>query len=273
MADHGGEDLSGATAVLLIGNNDFLTLADGADPFAVIAAAVGATVAAAADLAAAGVGEAVVSFAPRGGLLPPVAGPQPRGRGARRLRLGALRLEPRLGGGRPRRDRGRGPASRPRPAHRRHRRGPRLVRDPRAAGPRLLSSGDPALAADDADQVAFWDDVHPSQAIHGVIAAFNAYALVADPTALSAGDDALGASAAASLVLASGGDDAGGCSARATTPPSAARATTSPGGKGGDLLLGRGSGSDAIEGGTRARRARWRRRRRPAVGGGKGPTR
>ena len=148
-----------------------------------------------------------------------------------------------------------------------------------------LTSGDPALGAFDADQVAFWDALHPSAATHGIIAAYEEHALASDPVALGAGDDRLGPARSADLVLAYGGADRLDLAEGDDSAFGGSGADRLEGGTGWDLLAG-GAGGDSLEGargrdvladgaalgrggrGTRRGRARGRPGLGRAAGGG-----
>ena len=105
-----------------------------------------------------------------------------------------------------------------------------------------LTSGDPALAGYDADQVAFWDDEHPSTATHDMLGAYQAYAL--ENTVSTATDSAeLGnLDARDNLGFFVGGDD---------RLHSGAGDDSLFGGTGGDSLSG-GRGADQVDGGSDA---------------------
>lgn len=59
----------------------------------------------------------------------------------------------------------------------------------------------------DEDQFAFWDAVHGTTALHGVIASYKSAAATHEVVEGSAGDDRLTGSGEADLIMASGGDD------------------------------------------------------------------
>lgn len=125
-----------------------------------------------------------------------------------------------------------------------------LLDDPTSFGliapPTLsLTEGDPDVVAQyDADQVSFWDSIHPSAATHGVISGFAAHALETDGSATALTDDddhdRFGGLGQQSLVFGYGGDDA----LRAATGDD-----TVFGGSGDDFLFG-GLGADIVSGGS-----------------------
>lgn len=97
------------------------------------------------------------------------------------------------------------------------------------------------LATFDDDQVMFWDDLHPTEATHGVIAGFTAAAIDGSLVALSEGDDNLileGTDTA--VVFGYGGDDVLALNEAANT---------AFGGSGTDDLIGY-QGDDQLSGGT-----------------------
>lgn len=105
-----------------------------------------------------------------------------------------------------------------------------------------LTGGSPDLAPYDADQVMFWDDLHPTTATQDVIAVWTEAALSGDTVALTDADDVatLMSGDDGGLVFAYGGSD------RVTGGDAA---DTLFGGSGDDRLLSRG-GKDLVSGGS-----------------------
>lgn len=213
-ADFAGDDLSSATAVILIGGNDYLALDLTANPIvllaqaaATLASAVDATIDAVISLAAAGVGHIVVYSMPDFTFFPAFSGLDEdikaiadtisdlhnealedavddlatSGISVQFLDLGPLTDA--------------------------------LVDDPSSFGilapyDQTLTEGNPgSVAAYDEDQIAFWDSIHPTEAVHGVLAAFSAYALEDTPVALGAEADSWSGTSDADLTFGYGGSD------------------------------------------------------------------
>ena len=248
QADFTEQDQSGLTAVILIGGNDYLALAGGtlaallAAAAPVRAQAVAATLAAAQDLLAGGVGSVVIytllepSFYPTA-----TAGSEAQRAIAAALfdshnaalaagaaDLAAEGLEVRLVDLSVLTD--------------------ALTDDPSSFGfiaPRdlLLTTGDPEqLAQYDADQVLFWDGLHVTTATHGVIGAFTAHVLEGESVALSDSGDAATGGQGEDLVFAYAGAD---------EITAGAAADSVFGGSGPDRIWGAG-GRDQLSGGSDA---------------------
>ncbi|MBL4813579.1 MAG: hypothetical protein JKX69_14770, partial [Rhodobacteraceae bacterium] len=236
LADSAGQDRSVLTAVVMIGGNDYGHL-DGATAAELIASALnllsdvaGATIEAAQDLCDAGVGAVVVCTVPSAEFFPVFADAAPaelaaasvlldlhnaaiknavneladQGYEVRVIDMAAMAEA--------------------------------IADDPTAFG--LLAGygdtliDDPSVLDDfDADQVAFWDGLHPTTATHGVMGSFFAHALENEVRALNDGDNAAFAGALDELVLGYGGDD------------------LIIGGAGDDVLIG-GTGDDFLIGGA-----------------------
>ncbi len=112
-----------------------------------------------------------------------------------------------------------------------------------------LTLGDAAeLALYDEDQVAFWDDIHPSTATHGVIGAYTAYAIDNPAMAMTDGDDLVSGDASANLIFGYGGSDEVLASAGRDTIFGGIDADLLSGGGDSDQLSG-GSGNDELRGG------------------------
>lgn len=232
-ADFAGQDLSDATGFILVGGNDYAAI-DLGNPFSAVieafgtlATSVAATLSSAVDLASSGVGEVVIASLPVPGFFPTLAAQGDTivglvdilfdlhnsglSEGVQfltdlGLNVEMLDLQPITSA---------------------------IIEDPTGFGliaplDLTLRGGDPGLLADfDADQVAFWDSIHPSGATHAIIGAYTAEALDALPITLSELDDEIQTGSADDLVLALAGND--GIDA----------------GAGNDTILG-GSGDDGI---------------------------
>ena len=70
-----------------------------------------------------------------------------------------------------------------------------------------LTSGDPRLAAYDDDQVAYWDDLHPTTATHGILGAYTDAAFSHEMQIGSSGGNSVSGGNKAELQLAYGGSD------------------------------------------------------------------
>lgn len=104
-----------------------------------------------------------------------------------------------------------------------------------------MIGGDPAqLAQYDADQIAFWDQLHPSAATHGVLAAYTAHVIEGNVTLLGPGADMRILGNADDLVFGVSGND---------VILSGLGDDIVFGGSGNDVLLG-GGGNDQLVGGT-----------------------
>lgn len=123
-----------------------------------------------------------------------------------------------------------------------------------------LTSGDPALAGYDADQVAFWDDEHPSTATHAMLGAYEAFALERTVDVQTSGKDMCFGVEGADTINSLGGADSlfGGSGNDDLT--GAAGADLLSGGSGDDTLTGSGgndvlggtAGADVLKGGAGA---------------------
>jgi len=107
------------------------------------------------------------------------------------------------------------------------------------------------LSAYDADQVAFYDDAHPTTVYHAILGAFQAASLTSDVAILQDGADLHIASDAVDLVMSSGGDDIVVVRGGDDTVIAGQGLDKVAGGAGRDLLSG-GSGDDILYGGTGA---------------------
>lgn len=237
QADTAGQDLSNVTAFVLIGANDYAAI-DFSDPFAAvldalgtIASTVGSTLSAATDLASSGVGRVVVSTLPVPSFFVTLATQSDFLRGLAEILFDAnnaaladgaqflsdLGFDIELFDVQPITE--------------------AILEDPTGFGliaplSLTLEEGDPAALANfDADQVAFWDLLHPSGATHAIVGAYTAEAFDTEPVVLSDGADGWQTGATDDVILALGGDD--GIDA----------------GAGNDTILG-GSGNDGLIGGA-----------------------
>ena len=127
---------------------------------------------------------------------------------------------------------------------------PTLVAQP-DGGYRAVFPANPAVAGVDPDQIAFWDLVHPSAALHGVWGAFSAESLRSETLFRGDGDDRIGGSASADLVLAGAGADRIAARGGADVVLAGLGADRVAGGGGADILAG-GAGRDALLGGAGA---------------------
>ncbi|HRO16522.1 MAG TPA: hypothetical protein PLL33_16065, partial [Paracoccus sp. (in: a-proteobacteria)] len=239
--------LGKATGFILAGSNDFFRISTPSDAPAVIGAAVQATLTAATDLLALGMGEVVIATLPLPLFFPAFAAMDPVQAGqfnamsaahsaALAQGVGALQAQGqdvRLLDMRP-------------ITH-------AIMEDPSGFGliapyGLTLETGAPdALAGYDEDQVAFWNPLHPSAATHGVLGAYTAFALEHDPTALSAGPDSVAAGHGTDLVLGLEGDDAIRLGAGSDFGFGGSGSDTVRGGNGHDLVSG-GTGNDLLLG-------------------------
>jgi hypothetical protein len=103
-----------------------------------------------------------------------------------------------------------------------------------------LTSGDPALAGYDTDQVAFWDSEHPSTTTHAMLGAYEAFALEHPVTTLDTGDETATLGKGMDMCFALGGAD---------TVTGLGGADSLFGGTGGDALTG-SAGADLLSGGS-----------------------
>ena len=120
-----------------------------------------------------------------------------------------------------------------------------------APGDLTLTGTDPAVEDFDADQVAYWDDVHPTEALHGVIAAYAATDLETGVTELTEGDDRAGASPEDSALLGLGGADTLALGGGADIGLGGSGDDIVSGSAGQDIVSG-GSGDDVVAGGSGA---------------------
>lgn len=115
-----------------------------------------------------------------------------------------------------------------------------------------LREGDPGvIGAVDADQVAFWDPIHPTTATHGVLGSFIAHAMVHEVTVLDDGANLSFADTGADLVLGYGAADTILTGGAADIVIAGTGDDNALGGTGDDLLNG-GSGADRLNGGQGA---------------------
>lgn len=231
LADTEGDDRAQMTAVLLVGGNDYGNLDLGSptlirDALTLVGDVVDATIAAGEALLAAGVSDMVFCSLPDAGFFPVFAGQSPAD-----LALASLAIELHnvklatavsdLGADASLIDLGPVSAA--------------IAED--ATGFGLLAPyqstliDDPSvLASYDADQVAFWDSLHPTTATHGLIAAHVAHVLEGAPVieGLDSADAELGGRQSDLMYLLAGDDSASG--------------------NGGDDILFGGSGDDRLVG-------------------------
>lgn len=254
QADAGGADLSGVTAFVLVGGNDYLALGEANDIlsaalslFATLDSAVDATIAAASDLWQGGVGEVIVSSLPTAGFFPIIASQGSfvtgivdslidfhnegllngvnalvgSGANVRYFDMNAITSA--------------------------------IIEDPGSFGiiaplSLTLIDGDATeVAGYHPDQIAFWDSVHPSAAVHGVLGAYTAHALENPVAVLTGGSDAVALGNGGELALGFSGSDQvqGGTGDDIMFLGSGNDAAN--GGDGADLVSG-GSGNDVING-------------------------
>ncbi len=115
-------------------------------------------------------------------------------------------------------------------------------------GIELTFPENPAVAGLDADQFAFFDLLHPTSALHGIVAAYQAEVLTSETHFLDDGADVLRAGREDDFVLAKGGDDV----LRLGRGDDVAFGGTGDDrawGQGGDDILALGSGDDFGHGG------------------------
>lgn len=226
LADTAGEDLSGTAVSVFIGLNDFARFAPSTtNPLLALFEAAGygagtaeATLAEAAPLAAAGVGAFVLHTLPGAGGLPATSGlPEAEALGVdavaggynAALKAGAAALGA-VGAGMEIVETGAfleevgadATAFGFRSAE------PFLVNEPSALDPvDFLSNFNPALLGAPRDQVAYWDPIHLSEALHGVLASFVAESLTSRvEVGFGFGEIRFGGFGD-DLVLSRGGDD------------------------------------------------------------------
>ena len=109
--------------------------------------------------------------------------------------------------------------------------------------------GDPASLGYADEQVAFFDEVHPTAAGHGVMGIFHSESLTSNIQFGSSGDDLLAGGQSDDLMFMSAGDDAAFLSRGDDVAFGGVGEDTLEGGPGDDLLSG-GSGDDALVGGS-----------------------
>uniref|UniRef100_UPI003561369C SGNH/GDSL hydrolase family protein n=1 Tax=Actibacterium sp. TaxID=1872125 RepID=UPI003561369C len=252
--DFNGQDLSDVTAVVLIGGNDYISLADGGAPttalgvFNLVNGIVQATLTAVSDLAALGVGEITVCTLPQPEYFPLFADQSPVEQALADTLFGLHNtlllngLDTLEGAGAPISVIDLGTMSEA------------ILDDPTAFGfladlATYLELDDGAiLEFYDADQVAFWDDIHPSTAGHGVLGEYVAAAMSgAEITELTSLADRFAGTRGDDLAMGLGGDDTlGGAGGEDALFGGTGNDVLSGGGLG-DLLSG-GSGNDRLSG-------------------------
>ncbi len=123
---------------------------------------------------------------------------------------------------------------------------PFLIDTPGGPVPFFLEN--PAVAGLDADQFAFYDLLHPTTALHGVLGAFTEASLTNDVHFLGGDDNRLNARGGDDLVLAGAGDDRIKLGSGDDVVLAGLGNDRASGGKGSDILSG-GSGDDRLSGG------------------------
>ncbi|MEL7464936.1 MAG: SGNH/GDSL hydrolase family protein [Pseudomonadota bacterium] len=124
--------------------------------------------------------------------------------------------------------------------------------DTAVLGSNGLGGPNPAIADIPLDQVAFFDDVHPTAALHGVIAGFQAASIAADDVVVGEADgDCIHTGRGDDLVLASGGNDFVVLGRGADIAFGGLGDDIVKGGRGADLIGG-GDGADLLKGGRGA---------------------
>jgi phospholipase/lecithinase/hemolysin len=116
----------------------------------------------------------------------------------------------------------------------------------------ILPNGaaNPAVAGFDADEIAFFDSVHPTAAAHGVTASFVAAALSADTVTFAAvGSNAIEFGTGRDLVFAGGGNDRISTGSGVDIIFGGTGHDRITAGDGNDVASG-GSGNDAVSGGS-----------------------
>ncbi|MEO1611639.1 MAG: hypothetical protein AAFU55_04705, partial [Pseudomonadota bacterium] len=124
--------------------------------------------------------------------------------------------------------------------------------DTAVLGSNGIGGPNPAVADIPLDQVAFFDDVHPTAALHGILAGFEAATLLADDVEIGDGDDDfVWTGRGADLVLGAGGNDFVALGRGADTGLGGLGDDLISGGRGADLIAG-GDGADFLSGGKGA---------------------
>lgn len=258
VSDAGTADLSSVSAFILVGGNDYLELRNADNLlvaalalFETLSSATDKTIEAASDLIQSGVGEVVISSLPTAAFFPSIASlggstveivnilidihNQNLANGVAALadsgaNVRLLDMESVTGA---------------------------YVEDPSMFGffapPSLtLIEGDPTEVAQfDPDQIAFWDSIHPSAALHEMLGAYTAFALENTVVSLSSGNDARILSDDGDLAFGFAGDDqvTGGLGDDILLMGSGDDIAI---GGGGDDIVAGGSGADSLEGGDGA---------------------
>jgi phospholipase/lecithinase/hemolysin len=109
----------------------------------------------------------------------------------------------------------------------------------------------PLLAGVDPDQVAFMDFVHPSAAVHGVLGVFSAATLTSQTLFFGDGDDTIAGTNGDDLILAGAGSDRVDADPGNDVILAGLGDDTVSGGNGRDIVSG-GSGADSLWGGRGA---------------------
>ncbi len=124
---------------------------------------------------------------------------------------------------------------------------PTLVAQPNGSYLALFPEN-PAVAGVGPDQLAFWDFVHPTAALHGVWGAFSAESLRSESLFSGAGNDHLAGTEGRDLVLAGAGNDRVVAKGGQDVVLAGLGCDRVSGGAGADILSG-GSGRDTLFGG------------------------
>ena len=260
LGDTAGADLSGTTAMILIGGNDYGNLDPEsptllADAVAAISGVMDGIENAAQDLAASGVGTIVISTLPPAEFFPEILASDPDEFAnsellfdAHNVALQAL-IGDLIGDGLNVEllDTGAMAAA--------------IAEDPTGFGliaPYELTQQDSDVLDDfDNDQVAFWDGVHPTTATHGVLGAHNAHYLDggeieiltddADRAREGGADDLMLGYGGADTMKGGGGDDSGFGGTGQDRMRGQEGGDIASGGAGGDDIGG-GGGADVLDG-------------------------
>lgn len=107
----------------------------------------------------------------------------------------------------------------------------------------------PAVAGVDRDQIGFFDIVHPTAAVHGMLGAFTAATLTSETHFFGGGNDVVLGGARQDLVLAGAGNDRVLAGARADVVLAGRGDDSVAAGHGDDIVAG-GSGNDLLFGGN-----------------------